>query len=107
MCTVRPARPFAALTLSVVAFVAAAAPAKHDDQILIQGLAAGSQAVIIPGTDSLAGYTLLHELELYARAGIPSIVIKGGHIYRPAQIETALGIAPAEPANSTRRPGES
>jgi hypothetical protein len=26
---------------------------------------------IIPGTDSLAGYGLLHELELYARAGIP------------------------------------
>jgi len=26
---------------------------------------------IIPGTDSLAGYTLLHELELYVRAGIP------------------------------------
>jgi hypothetical protein len=99
---------------------------------------------IIPGTDSLSGYTLLHELELYARAGIPpaqvlrmatltsaqvvgldrergtiapgkladmilidgdptahiedihkiAIVIKGGHIFRPAQIETALGIAP-------------
>jgi imidazolonepropionase-like amidohydrolase len=99
---------------------------------------------IIPGTDSLSGYTLLHELELYARAGIPpaqvlrmatltsaqvvgldrergtiapgkladmilidgdptahiedihkiAIVIKGGHILRPAQIETALGIAP-------------
>ncbi|HEY1874304.1 MAG TPA: amidohydrolase family protein [Steroidobacteraceae bacterium] len=26
---------------------------------------------IIPGTDSLAGYSLHHELELYARAGIP------------------------------------
>lgn len=26
---------------------------------------------IIPGTDALAGYTLHHELELYARAGIP------------------------------------
>jgi hypothetical protein len=99
---------------------------------------------IIPGTDSLSGYTLLHELELYARAGIApaqvlrmatltsaqvvgvdrergtiapgkladmilidgdptahiedihktTIVIKGGYIYRPAQIETALGIAP-------------
>ena len=102
---------------------------------------------IIPGTDSLSGYTLLHELELYVRAGIPpaevlrmatltsarvvgvegergtiapgkladmilidgdptahiedihktAIVIKGGHIYRPAQIETALGIAPRAP----------
>ena len=109
---------------------------------------------LIPGTDALSGYTLLHELELYARAGIPpaqvlrmatltsaqvigvdrergtiapgkladmvlidgdptvhiedihktAIVIKGGHIYDPAQIEAALGIAPA---NSTRRPGES
>jgi imidazolonepropionase-like amidohydrolase len=27
---------------------------------------------IIPGTDSLSGYTLLHELELYVRAGIPA-----------------------------------
>jgi len=26
---------------------------------------------IIPGTDSLAGYMLIHELELYVRAGIP------------------------------------
>src|SRR4029453_12844849 len=26
---------------------------------------------IIPGTDALAGYTLHHELELYARAGLP------------------------------------
>lgn len=101
---------------------------------------------IIPGTDALSGYTLLHELELYARAGIPparvlrmatltsaqvvgldrergtiapgkladmilidgdptvhiedihktAIVIKGGHIFRPAQIETALGIAPRD-----------
>ena len=104
---------------------------------------------LIPGTDALAGYTLLHELELYARAGIPpaqvlrmatltsarvvgadrergtiapgkladmilidgdptvhiedihktALVIKGGHTYDPAQIEAALGIAPA---NSTR-----
>jgi imidazolonepropionase-like amidohydrolase len=27
---------------------------------------------IIPGTDELAGYTLLHELDLYVRAGIPA-----------------------------------
>jgi Amidohydrolase family len=27
---------------------------------------------IIPGTDALAGYSLLHELELYVRAGIPA-----------------------------------
>jgi imidazolonepropionase-like amidohydrolase len=32
---------------------------------------------IIPGTDALAGYTLHHELELYARAGIaPSEVLR-------------------------------
>jgi imidazolonepropionase-like amidohydrolase len=98
---------------------------------------------IIPGTDALSGYTLLHELELYARAGIPpaqvlrmatltsaqvvgvdrergtlapgkladmilidgdptvhiedlhkaTLVIKGGHLFQPAQIEAALGIA--------------
>lgn len=99
---------------------------------------------IIPGTDSLSGYTLLHELELYERAGIAPTevlkmatltsarvsgvessrgtvaagkladmilvegdptqriadlrnvvtVIKGGRVFRPAQIEAALGIAP-------------
>jgi imidazolonepropionase-like amidohydrolase len=99
---------------------------------------------IIPGTDALSGYTLLHELELYVRAGIPApqvlrmatltsaqvigvdrergviapgkladlilvdgdpsahiadihkiaMVIKGGHLYDPTQIEKALGIAP-------------
>jgi imidazolonepropionase-like amidohydrolase len=27
---------------------------------------------IIPGTDRLAGYTLIHEMELYVRAGIPA-----------------------------------
>jgi imidazolonepropionase-like amidohydrolase len=101
---------------------------------------------IIPGTDSLAGYQLHHELELYARAGIPpaevlrlatltsaqvigaggergviapgkladlilidgdpsthiadinkvALVMKGGHIYDPARIEQALGIAPRD-----------
>lgn len=99
---------------------------------------------IIPGTDSLSGYSLLHELELYVRAGIPAaqvlrmatltsaqvsgadaqrgvlaagksadmilidgdptahiedvhriaVVIKGGRVFDPAQIEAALGIAP-------------
>jgi imidazolonepropionase-like amidohydrolase len=99
---------------------------------------------IVPGTDSLSGYMLLHELELYARAGIApaqvlrmatltsaqvvgadrdrgtiapgkwadmilidgdptvhiedihkaTIVMKGGYIYHPAQIEAALGIGP-------------
>jgi imidazolonepropionase-like amidohydrolase len=98
---------------------------------------------IVPGTDALSGYTLLHELELYVRAGIPpaqvlrmatltsaqvvgvdrergtiapgkladmvlidgdptvhiedihkaAIVIKDGHVFHPAQIEKALGIA--------------
>ena len=28
--------------------------------------------IIVPGTDSLAGYSLHHELELYVRAGIPA-----------------------------------
>ena len=99
---------------------------------------------VIPGTDALAGYSLLHELELYVHAGIPAaqvlrmatatsaqvsgadaergtvaagkladmilidgdptahiedvhriaVVIKGGHVYDPAQIEAALGITP-------------
>src|SRR3984893_9543919 len=99
---------------------------------------------IIPGNDALSGYSLLHELELYVRAGIPAaqvlrmatltsaqvigadrergtiaagksadmilidgdptahiedvhkiaVVIKGGHVFDPAQIEAALGITP-------------
>jgi hypothetical protein len=101
---------------------------------------------IIPGTDSIPGYTLLHELELYSGAGIPparvlrmatltsaqvigadrergviaagkladlilvdgdpsvriadihkiTTVIKGGHVYDPVQMETALGIMPRQ-----------
>ena len=101
---------------------------------------------IIPGTDALAGYTLLHELEIYERAGIAppevlrmatltsartigvdgergviaagkladmilvdgnpaqhvadlhnvSTVIKGGALFRPAEIERALGIQPLD-----------
>src|SRR3954453_15084124 len=36
-----------------------------------------SGVTIIPGTDALAGYTLHHELELYARAGIsPAEVLR-------------------------------
>jgi imidazolonepropionase-like amidohydrolase len=106
--------------------------------------------IIIPGTDALSGYSLLHELELYVRAGIPApevlrmatltsahvigldgergviapgkvadlilvdgdpstrisdlhsivTVIKSGHVYDPAQIEKALGIAPRHAAAS-------
>jgi imidazolonepropionase-like amidohydrolase len=100
---------------------------------------------IIPGTDALPGYSLIHELELYERAGIapPEVlrmatltsaqtigvdrergviaggrladmilvdgdpsrriadlhhvttVIKGGVVFRPAELERALGILPA------------
>ena len=103
---------------------------------------------IIPGTDSMPGYELHHELELYVRAGIPpaevlrmatltsalvvgangergviapgkladlilvdgdpsariadidriDVVMKGGRIYDPGRIETALGISPARSA---------
>jgi Amidohydrolase family len=38
---------------------------------LLKALSDGG-ITIIPGTDALAGYTLLHELELYVRAGIPA-----------------------------------
>lgn len=42
-------------------------------------------ATIIPGTDALAGYQLHHELELYARAGIP-----------PAEVLRLATLTPAE-----------
>jgi imidazolonepropionase-like amidohydrolase len=42
---------------------------------------------IIPGTDSLAGYSLHHELELYARAGIPP-----AEVLRLATLTSALVI---------------
>jgi imidazolonepropionase-like amidohydrolase len=110
----------------------------------------GAGVTIIPGTDALSGYSLLHELELYVRAGIPApevlrmatltsahvigadgergviapgkvadlilvdgdpstrisdihsivTVIKSGHVYDPAQIEKALGIAARHAAAS-------
>jgi imidazolonepropionase-like amidohydrolase len=41
---------------------------------------------IIPGTDALAGYTLHHELELYARAGIPPPEILRMATWTPALV---------------------
>jgi cytosine/adenosine deaminase-related metal-dependent hydrolase len=41
---------------------------------------------IIPGTDALAGYTLHHELELYARAGIPSAEVLRMATWTPALV---------------------
>jgi imidazolonepropionase-like amidohydrolase len=40
---------------------------------------------IIPGTDSLAGYELHHELDLYVRAGIPA-----PEVLRMATLSSAL-----------------
>jgi hypothetical protein len=40
MLTVRTERPLLAMILTLAASVAAAAPAKRDDQILIQGIVA-------------------------------------------------------------------
>jgi len=41
---------------------------------------------IIPGTDELAGYMLHHELELYARAGIPAAEVLRMATLTPAQV---------------------
>jgi hypothetical protein len=41
---------------------------------------------IIPGTDALAGYTLHHELELYARAGIPPAEVLRMATWTPALV---------------------
>ena len=41
---------------------------------------------IIPGTDALAGYTLHHELELYARAGIASSEVLRMATWTPALV---------------------
>jgi imidazolonepropionase-like amidohydrolase len=41
---------------------------------LLKGLHEGG-VTLIPGTDSMAGYELHHELELYVRAGIPAPVV--------------------------------
>jgi imidazolonepropionase-like amidohydrolase len=128
----RVSAPALGVLLATLATVAAA----REDQ----------SVTIIPGTDAVAGYTLHHELELYARAGIPPaevlrlatltsaqvigaggergviapgkladlilvdgdpstqiadinqvmLVMKGGHIYDPARLEQALGIAPRD-----------
>ena len=42
--------------------------------------------VIIPGTDSLAGYSLHHELELYVRAGIPAAEVLRMATLTPAMV---------------------
>jgi len=49
---------------------------------------------IVPGTDALSGYTLLHELELYARAGIP-----------PAQVLRMATLTSAEVVGADRERG--
>jgi len=41
---------------------------------------------IVPGTDSLAGFMLHHELELYARAGIPNAEVLRMATLTPAQV---------------------
>jgi len=41
---------------------------------------------IIPGTDNLSGYMLHHELELYARAGIPNAEVLRDATLTPAQV---------------------
>jgi hypothetical protein len=41
---------------------------------------------IIPGTDTLAGYTLHHELELYTRAGIPPAEVLRMSTWTPALV---------------------
>ncbi len=41
---------------------------------------------IIPGTDALSGYTLHHELELYARAGIPPAEVLRMATWTPALV---------------------
>jgi hypothetical protein len=58
---------------------------------------------IIPGTDALAGYTLHHELELYARAGIPPAEVLRLATLTSAQVIGANGergvIAPGKLAD--------
>jgi Amidohydrolase family len=41
---------------------------------------------LVPGTDALAGYTLRHELELYARAGIPPAEVLRMATWTPALV---------------------
>ena len=49
---------------------------------------------IVPGTDALSGYTLLHELELYVRAGIP-----------PAQVLRMATLTSAQVVGADRERG--
>jgi imidazolonepropionase-like amidohydrolase len=44
---------------------------------------------IIPGTDSLSGYSLLHELELYVHAGIPAAQVLRMATLTSAQVSGA------------------
>ena len=61
---------------------------------------------IVPGTDALSGYTLLHELELYVRAGIPAAQVLRMATLTSAQVvgvDRERGtIAPGRPGRRPR-----
>jgi imidazolonepropionase-like amidohydrolase len=69
-----------------------------------------ARVTVIPGTDSLAGYSLHHELELYARAGIPPAEVLRLATLTSAQVIGADGergvIAPGKLADLILVDGE-
>ena len=53
MAPIRKEHLAAAVAAALLGPVAAAAPALHEDQLLIQGIVSGSQTVTAPSTDSV------------------------------------------------------
>jgi hypothetical protein len=91
-----------ALILTLAASVAAAAPAKRDDQILIQGIVAGSQTVTAQGTDSARaeysfndrgrGDHIIATWKLDA-AGVPTEYSGSGNDYMKAAVTESFRLA--------------
>jgi hypothetical protein len=102
MFTIRRECPLVALILTLAASVAAAVPAKRDDQILIQGIVAGSQTVTVRGTDSVRaeysyndrgrGNHIIAAWKLDA-AGVPTEYSGSGNDYMKAAVTESFRLA--------------
>src|SRR3981081_3088761 len=109
MLTNRTECPLVTLILTLAASVAAAAPAKRNDQILIQGIVAGSQTVIAQGTDSVRaeysfndrgrGDHIIATWKLDA-AGVPTEYSGSGNDYMKAAVTESFRLADGK---ATRR----
>ena len=101
----------AALLLSLVASIAAAAPVEHTDQILIQGIVSGTQTVADQGTGSVrAEYSFNdrgrgdHIIATWKldSAGVPTEYSGNGNDYMKATVAESFTLAGGKAAWKNR-----